>query len=71
MCFAPRVEIPPPPKNQPARDPMASLVQNARVAALRAKGATAAIASSPLGDTNFGTNVRRARLLGATSPANA
>ena len=69
MCFAPKVEMPPLPKNQPVRDPMASLVQNARVAALRAKGATAAIATSPLGDTNFGTNVRRARLLGSAGAA--
>lgn len=67
MCFAPRVEIPPVKRPQPVRDPMASLVQNARVAALRARGAMGAVATSPLGDSDFGTNVRPARLLGGTA----
>ena len=55
------------PAARPERDPKAGLSQLARMRVLKARGIKDAIASSPLGDPNFGAAVRKPTLLGATS----
>lgn len=66
MCFMPKIDMPKVTAG-PTRDPLSSIAQNARATALRAKGESAAIATTPLGDSGFGRNLRRATLLGTTA----
>ena len=69
MCFfsVPKPKIETKAAPAPERDPNAGLSQLARLNAFRARGARDTIATSPLGDPGFGTNLKRATLLGQTS----
>lgn len=49
------------------RDPNAGLAQDARVAAMRAKGADEAVGTTALGDPQFGKSLKRATLLGQSA----
>lgn len=69
MCIStpkvPEIKTAAPPA--PTRDPNQSLAQDARVAAMRAKGADDAVGTSALGDPAFGKNLKRATLLGQSA----
>lgn len=69
MCFSTSVPKPPPLPPTPQRDEKASLVQDTRLRALRARGVQNNIFTSALGDPGFGKNVNRATLLGQTAAA--
>lgn len=71
MCFfqkqqAPVVQTTTAP-TAPRRDPNSMLGKFARATLLRARGAADTIASSPLGDPNFGKSVSKPTLLGQTA----
>jgi hypothetical protein len=65
MCFS----APPMPKtpSPPKRDDNATLAQQARMTTLRSRDVSGTLATSPLGDTGFGQNSRKATLLGTTA----
>jgi hypothetical protein len=69
MCVSspkiPEIKTPAPPA--PTRDPNQSLAQDARVAAMRAKGADDAVGTTALGDPAYGKSLKRATLLGQSA----
>lgn len=53
----------------PQRDPNSALAARARMTVLQSRGVNDAIATSPLGDPNFGKSVSRPTILGSTGAA--
>lgn len=70
MCFSsPKISTSVP--AAPSDSRATSLASDARLAAQRAKGVDATIATSALGDAGFGSSLKRATVLGQTSSAAA
>lgn len=71
MCFfsSPTPAAPAAVSSAPVRSLASSSARSARLTALTAKGSGDTIATTPLGDTGFGSRVKRPTFLGQTSPA--